>query len=97
MREFAYDRLRPDSQHDLDFMLSQGLGARPELQRRHVVTNLVIRISGGEAHVDSDLLLYDKVGAGQWTVSAVGRYVDRLARQPDGTWLFAERRLTFVE
>lgn len=26
----------------LDFMLSQGLGARPELQRRHVVTNIAI-------------------------------------------------------
>ena len=73
----------------LEFTLSQGLGAQPDLNRRHVVTNVVIDILGDEAHVDSDLIQYDKVGAGSWTVTAVGRYADRLARQPDGTWLFA--------
>lgn len=77
-------------------MHSQGLGARPELQRRHVVTNIAIQISGDEARVDSDLLVYDKAGAGPWTLSAVGHYADRLARQPDGSWLFAERRLSFA-
>ena len=30
----------------LEFMHSQGLGARPELQRRHVVTNIAIELSG---------------------------------------------------
>lgn len=81
----------------LEFMHSQGLGARPELQRRHVVTNIAIQVSGDEARIDSDLLIYDKVGAGPWTLSTVGRYADRLARQPDGSWLFAERRLSFAE
>jgi len=41
--------------------------------------------------------MHDKVGAEPWKLSAVGRYADRLARQPDGTWLFTERRLDFVE
>jgi SnoaL-like domain len=81
----------------VEFMLSQGLGTRPELRRRHVVTNIAIEISGDDARVDSDLLVYDKVGAEPWKLSAVGRYADRLARQSDGTWLFAERRLDFVE
>ena len=81
----------------LEFMLSQGLGARPDLQRRHVVANIAIEISGDEAQADSDLLMYNKVGAEPWKLSAVGRYVDRLARQPDGTWLFTERRLDFLE
>lgn len=81
----------------LDFMRSQGLGASPELNRRHIVTNIAIDITGDEAHVDSDLLVYDKNGATPWRLSAVGRYNDRLARQPDGTWLFAERNLKFIE
>jgi SnoaL-like domain len=81
----------------LEFMQSQGLGADPKLQRRHVVTNIAIDISGDQAHVDSDLLVYDKHGTEPWKLSAVGRYADRLTRQPDGKWLFADRRLDFVQ
>ena len=47
----------------LEFMHSQGLGANPQLQRRHVVTNIAIEISGDVAHVDSDLLVYDNSAA----------------------------------
>jgi hypothetical protein len=47
--------------------------------------------------MDSDLFVYDKVGAEPWKLSAVGRYADRLARQSDGTWLFTARQLDFVD
>jgi SnoaL-like domain len=81
----------------LEFMHSQGLGAQPDLRRRHVVTNIVIELHDDEAQVASDLILYDKVGDdGAWAVSAVGRYADTLARQSDGTWLFSHRQLTFL-
>lgn len=52
----------------LEFMHSQGLGAEPDLQRRHVVTNIVIDISGDQADVASDLLLYDKLGTQPWVL-----------------------------
>lgn len=79
-----------------EFILSQDLATRSDLQRRHVNTNIVVDVDGDTADVTSDLLLYDKVGDGGWTLTAVGRYRDRLARQPDGTWLFSKRALTFL-
>lgn len=79
-----------------EFMLSQDLATRPELQRRHVNTNIVADVAGDAAEVTSDLLVYDKVGDGPWTLVAVGRYRDRLARQSDGGWLFVSRALTFL-
>ena len=81
----------------LEFMHSQGLGANPQLQRRHVVTNIAIEVAGNVAHVDSDLLVYDKLGSEPWKLAAVGRYADQLTRQSDGNWLFAKRQLTFIE
>jgi 3-phenylpropionate/cinnamic acid dioxygenase small subunit len=79
-----------------EFMGSQDLTTNPDLQRRHVNTNHVIDLDGAEADVASDLLIYDRIADGPWTLTAVGRHQDRLIRSGDGTWLFAERRLTFV-
>jgi hypothetical protein len=79
-----------------EFIAGQDLATRSDLQRRHVNTNIDIDIQGEAAEVVSDLLVYDREGAGPWTLTAVGRYRDTLARQPDGRWLFVERRLTFV-
>ena len=47
-----------------EFMLGQDLAIRPELQRRHVNTNIAIELNGDEAEAVSDLLVYDKVAAG---------------------------------
>jgi hypothetical protein len=79
-----------------EFILSQDLAKRPELQRRHVNSNLVAEVDGDTAEVISDLLVYDKVDGGTWALTAVGRYQDRLARQTDGRWLFTSRELTFL-
>jgi hypothetical protein len=77
-------------------MLGQDLATRPELQRRHVNTNIAIDLNGDAADAVSDLLVYDRVADGPWTLVAVGRYHDCFARQPDGSWLFTRRSLEFV-
>jgi 3-phenylpropionate/cinnamic acid dioxygenase small subunit len=79
-----------------EFMMSQDLAKRPELQRRHVNSNIVAEVGGDTAKVTSDLFVYDKVDGGAWTLAAVGRYQDRLARQAEGLWLFTSRELTFL-
>jgi ketosteroid isomerase-like protein len=79
-----------------EFMNGQELATRPELERRHVNTNIAVTVTGDLAEAVSDLLVYDKVADGPWTLTAVGRYTDSLARQADGSWLFAERKLRFI-
>jgi ketosteroid isomerase-like protein len=79
-----------------EFINGQELATNPDLQRRHVNTNLAIDLDGDTAVVVSDLLIYDKIADGPWTLTAVGRYRDRLARQDDGRWLFIERSLQFI-
>jgi enamine deaminase RidA (YjgF/YER057c/UK114 family) len=76
-------------------ILGGELATIPELQRRHVVTNLEILVHGAEADATSDLLMYDKLGDAPWTLR-VGRYYDKLVRQPKGDWLFSERRLEWT-
>ncbi len=78
------------------FMLAQDLATRPELQRRHVNTNIAIELHEDEADSVSDLLVYDKVADGPWALVAVGRYHDSFARQTDSTWLFTRRSLQFL-
>jgi hypothetical protein len=39
--------------------------------------------------------MYDKLGEATWTLR-VGRYYDKLRRQPNGDWLFSERRLEWT-
>jgi enamine deaminase RidA (YjgF/YER057c/UK114 family) len=76
-------------------ILGGELATMPHLQRRHIVTNLEILVHGAEADAISDLLMYDKLGDAPWTLR-VGRYYDKLRRQPSGDWLFAERRLEWT-
>ena len=78
-------------------ILQGELATIPELQRRHIVTNLEIHVNGSAAEATSDLLMYDKRGdAAQWTLR-IGRYHDKLRREPDGSWLFSERRLEWLD
>jgi len=76
-------------------ILGGELATIPDLQRRHIVTNLELMVHGDTAEAISDLLMYDKRGDAPWTLR-VGRYYDRLRRQPNGDWLFAERRLEWT-
>ena len=56
-----------------EFMLGQDLATRPELQRRHVNTNIAIDLHGDQADAVSDLLVYDKVADQPWALVAIGR------------------------
>jgi hypothetical protein len=78
----------------LHWILQGELATRPELNRRHTVVNSIIDVQGDRAEAVSDLIMYDQVGDGPWTIR-VGRYFDELVRQPDGIWLFKQRRLEF--
>jgi 3-phenylpropionate/cinnamic acid dioxygenase small subunit len=72
------------------------LATRPELRRKHTVTNAIIEVRGDRAEATSDLVMFDRVGDAPWTIR-VGRYHDTLARQPDGAWLFTSRRLEWLD
>jgi enamine deaminase RidA (YjgF/YER057c/UK114 family) len=76
-------------------ILGGELATIPELQRRHIVTNLEVLVHGAEADAISDLLMYDKLGDAAWTLR-IGRYYDKLQRQANGDWLFTERRLEWT-
>ncbi|HEU0169651.1 MAG TPA: nuclear transport factor 2 family protein [Chloroflexota bacterium] len=77
----------------LDNIASGALAKRPELRRKHVCTNIIMRVNGGEAQAESDFVMYDANGPAEpWHVAAWGRYVDTLVQRPEG-WLFATRKL----
>ncbi|HEY1291921.1 MAG TPA: nuclear transport factor 2 family protein [Chloroflexota bacterium] len=76
----------------LEMILGGELAKQPDLKRLHAVTNSVIDVRGDTAESTSDLMMFDRVGDAPVTVR-FGRYYDKLARQPNGEWLFTERRL----
>jgi ketosteroid isomerase-like protein len=71
------------------------LATQPELRRKHAVTNAIINVHGDTADSTSDLIMFDQVGDTPWTIR-VGRYTDTLAKQPDGEWLFTQRKLEWM-
>ena len=71
------------------------LATRPELKRKHAVTNAVVEVQGDRATSSSDLVMFDQVDDGPWTIR-IGRYTDELTRQPDGKWLFSKRSLKML-
>jgi hypothetical protein len=80
----------------LSWIQGAELATRPELKRKHAVVNAVVEVHGGRADALSDLVMFDQVGEGPWTIR-IGRYTDELTRQADGTWLFARRRLEWMQ
>jgi 3-phenylpropionate/cinnamic acid dioxygenase small subunit len=72
------------------------LATQPELRRKHTVTNAFIEVHGDTADASSDLVMLDQVSGGPWTIR-VGRYTDKLARQPSGAWLFTRRQLDWLD
>lgn len=67
------------------------LATRPELSRKHTTANSVIDIDGRRAHAVSDLVMYDRVDDGPWTIR-MGHYEDDLVRDDD-RWRIAYRKL----
>jgi uncharacterized protein (TIGR02246 family) len=70
-----------------------GLQEGPLTAWWHFSVNETIEVTGDVAA--GDTWLYQPCVVEGEAQIAAGRYRDRLARQPDGHWLFAERHVTF--
>jgi len=58
---------------------------------KHLLAEPLITVSGDTAVCDSYFVRLDTDDAGNHTVNGQGRYRDRLVRDADGAWRFAER------
>ncbi len=70
---------------------------RPTFRTRHLCTNAVIELDGAHGRVTSDLALLAREGDADWAVVSLGRYSDRIVRDPSSSgWQFEERRLVVL-
>lgn len=70
-----------------------------ERRSRHVQSNILIEPAGPDTArgwVVLTLYRHDGPGEGSAVPLLIAEYADRYAREPDGTWLFAERRLAVL-
>lgn len=73
--------------------------AMTERRSRHLQSNILIEPLGAETArgwVVLTLYRHDGPGEGSATPLLIAEYADRYVREPDGTWLFAERRLAVL-
>lgn len=73
--------------------------AMSERRSRHVQSNILIEAVAPDAArgwVVLTLYRHGGPGAGSATPLLIAEYADRYVRSPDGTWLFAERRLAVL-
>ena len=71
--------------------------AMTERRSRHLQSNILIEPVAPDAArgwVVLTLYRHDGPGSGSATPLLIAEYADRYVREPDGSWLFAERRLT---
>jgi uncharacterized protein (TIGR02246 family) len=66
----------------------------PERLWRHHFGNHVIDLKGDTAEVKSDMVVQECLPESIWTTVNVVRHTDRMARQPDGRWLFTLKHMT---
>ncbi len=71
-----------------------GLARRPELMRKHITANFIIELDGDHAEVESDLVLYEREGEGEFLIRT-GKYTDRMVREGE-RWLFEDRDLEWT-
>ncbi|SEM70940.1 SnoaL-like domain-containing protein [Bosea lupini] len=73
--------------------------AMAERRSRHLQSNILIEPLAADAArgwVALTLYRHDGPGEGSATPLLIAEYADRYVKGPDGTWLFAERRLTVL-
>jgi hypothetical protein len=73
--------------------------AMSERRSRHVQSNILIEPAAPDSArgwVALTLYRHDGPGEASVTPMLIAEYADRYARGPDGTWLFAERRLAVL-
>ena len=78
----------------LAFMLGEELATIPELFRKHLTSNLIIDVNGNKAHVESDLVLFERMGELPW-VFRFGKYLDDMVCIGE-QWLFQNRQLVWT-
>jgi SnoaL-like domain len=71
------------------------LATRPDLRRKHTVTNINLVISGNAAQATSDLVMYDLQPDGGCKLR-LGRYDDQFVCE-GGRWLFGRRKLSWLD
>src|SRR5258708_7486807 len=65
-------------------------GRSPKSQQKHITTTPQIDVQGDRATVDSFFIGFN-ADDGVPQLFLIGRYVDRMRRDPDGTWRIEER------
>jgi 3-phenylpropionate/cinnamic acid dioxygenase small subunit len=67
----------------------------PERRGKHVCANPLVDIDGDTATAVTDYVFVTRADGG-FAITSAGRYHDRLVRNADGRWQFAERRIVFL-
>jgi ketosteroid isomerase-like protein len=73
--------------------------AMTQRRSRHVHANILLEADGDRAARGTVILTlyrHDGAGEGQASPLLIAEYTDRYSKQPDGQWLFAERRLSVL-
>jgi uncharacterized protein (TIGR02246 family) len=77
-----------------DYIDTQIGNAPPDRRTKHMCANPAIRFtSNSAADVDVDFVVYSRLGDEPWSITSVGRYLNKLVRH-NGDWLFLENLVT---
>ena len=68
----------------------------PDKYHKHLVLNSVVELHGDTADAVSYMFRFDAGEGEKSYVWGMGRYVDRMRRDPDGQWRI-QRRVTYIE
>jgi uncharacterized protein (TIGR02246 family) len=93
---FAVDR--PARNHvgraEIRSFIDAQIARSPDRHTKHMCGNPVIRFTSPDAaDVLVDFVVYSASGGEPWSVTSIGRYINKLVRQ-DGTWYFVENVVT---
>ncbi len=77
-----------------DYIDAQIANSPDDRRTKHMCANPVIHFADDSAaDVDVDFVVYSRRGTDAWSITSVGRYVNKLVRQ-DSEWLFLENVVT---
>lgn len=68
----------------------------PDKYHKHLVFNSLIEVHGDTADVDSYMFRFDAGSGDKSHIWGMGRYLDKMRRDPDGRWRILER-ITYIE
>jgi ketosteroid isomerase-like protein len=77
---------------DLFELWTNLLNSTPARRTKHHLGASIVNVKGDAAEARSDIVVFESLNDGPWSVYAVGRYVDKLVIQ-DSEWRIEERRI----